>query len=99
MTVVGVDLGGTNLRVAAVEDGAIVRRQRVVLGEARGVDAVVAAIAELVAEVAGAAAVVPVGVGVAAMLADRRGTVVNAPNLGWRDVGFGAALAARLGAH
>ncbi|MBK7076381.1 MAG: ROK family protein [Myxococcales bacterium] len=99
MTVVGVDLGGTNLRVAAVEDGAIVRRQRVVLGEARGVDAVVAAIAELVAEVAGAAAVVPVGVGVAAMLADRRGTVVNAPNLGWRDVGFGAALAARLGAR
>ena len=97
MTVIGVDLGGTNLRVAAVEGGAIARRQQIVLGEARDVDAVVAAIAGLVAAVAGDLAVAPVGVGVAAMLADRRGTVVNAPNLGWRDVAFGAALAARLG--
>lgn len=97
MTVIGVDLGGTNLRVAAVEGGAIVRRQQLVLGEARDVDAVVATIAGLVAAVAGDLAVAPVGVGVAAMLADRRGTVVNAPNLGWRDVAFGAALAARLG--
>jgi glucokinase len=31
------------------------------------------------------------------MLRDRRGTVVNAPNLGWRDVAFGELLAAALG--
>lgn len=98
MTVIGVDLGGTNLRVGRVEDGAIVRGARWALGEARTVDAVVAQIAARVAEVAPPGdAPVPVGVGVAAMLGDRRGTVVNAPNLGWRDVGFGAALASALG--
>ncbi|MBK9033584.1 MAG: ROK family protein [Myxococcales bacterium] len=96
--VVGVDLGGTNLRVAAVVDGAITASVRRVLGERRSVAEVVDAIAAAVAEVAPAgAASAPVGVGVAAMLGDRRGTVVNAPNLGWRDVDFGAQLAARLG--
>ena len=31
------------------------------------------------------------------MLSDRRGTVANSPHLRWRDVPFGALLAARLG--
>jgi glucokinase len=101
VTVIGVDLGGTNLRVARIEGGAVVASARREVGAARGVDDVVALIAALVAEVGAGvlAATVPVGVGVAAMLGDRRGTVVNAPNLGWRDVAFGAALAARLGAR
>jgi glucokinase len=42
-------------------------------------------------------AVVPVGVGVAAMLADRRGTVANSPHLGWRNVAFGPMLSKKLG--
>jgi len=40
---------------------------------------------------------VPVGVGLAAMLADRKGTVANSPHLGWRNVAFGPLLAKRLG--
>ncbi|MDB4953157.1 MAG: hypothetical protein JWO36_726 [Myxococcales bacterium] len=40
---------------------------------------------------------VPVGVGVAAMLRDREGTVANSPHLRWRDVPFGELLARRLG--
>ena len=43
--VVGVDLGGTNLRVAAVVDGAITASARRVLGDRRGVADVLAAIA------------------------------------------------------
>lgn len=43
------------------------------------------------------AAPIAVGVGVAAMLRDRRGTVANAPNLDWRDVAFGPMLATALG--
>ncbi|MEZ4403748.1 MAG: ROK family protein [Kofleriaceae bacterium] len=96
--VVGVDLGGTNLRVAAVVDGAIARSVRIEVGAARSpaavVEAIAAAVAELVDDTAGEVAV---GVGAAAMLGDRAGTVVNAPNLGWRDVRFGPLLAARLG--
>lgn len=98
--IVGVDIGGTNLRVAAQVDGVTVAQVRRPLGEVRAVDAVLelaaAAIAEVTAD-APADTAIPVGVGVAAMLADRRGTIALAPNLGWRDVAFGPALARRLG--
>jgi glucokinase len=44
-----------------------------------------------------------VGIGIAAMLRGHTGIVANAPNLGWRDVGFGAlateALAKELAKH
>jgi glucokinase len=98
--VVGVDIGGTNLRVAALVDGARAGAVRRPLAGARTVEAVVELAAAAVAEVTAGApadAAIPVGVGVAAMLADRRGTIAVAPNLGWRDVAFGPALAARLG--
>jgi glucokinase len=40
-----------------------------------------------------------VGVGIAAMLRDRRGTVAISPHLRWRDVPFGQLLARRLGSQ
>ena len=104
MTVkIGVDLGGTNVRVAAFGDGPaplLVRREPV--GAERAPEAVVKRLAALIEEVrdaagAGGSDVVPVGVGVAAMLRDRAGTVANAPNLAWFDVPFGAMLAHELG--
>ncbi len=116
--VVGIDLGGTNLRVAAFADleaqaraaqasglatavAPAASRKRPV-GDDRRVDTVIAAIADAIAQVladAGAApdAEIAVGVGLAAMLADRRGTVARSPHLDWTDVAFGPALAARLG--
>lgn len=116
--VVGVDLGGSNLRVAvyrelgaaaaaccangqalAQEPAAVVRHP---VGEDRRMETIVDRIVGMVNEVLGAVgvsrvAVVPVGVGVAAMLSDRRGTVANSPHLGWRNLAFGPALAKRLG--
>ncbi len=116
--VVGVDLGGTNLRVAvfrelaaaaaaarragaplAQQPAAVVRRP---VGDDRRLETIVARIADAVKEVLGQVgvsrvAVVPVGVGVAAMLADRKGTVANSPHLGWRNAAFGPALAGTLG--
>jgi len=99
--VIGVDLGGTNLRVAAfrgLDDGVTepLASVRQPVGDEREVDAVIEAIAVAVAQVGGDPRV-PVGVGLAAMLSDRRGTVASAPNLGWRNVSFGPRLAARLG--
>ena len=101
---IGVDLGGTNLRIAAFRDGVIpvvVRRETV--GDDRGPETVVARLAALSDEVRAEAGIgdgeVPVGIGVAAMLSDRRGTVANAPNLRWFDVPFGAMLATRLDGH
>lgn len=116
--VVGVDLGGSNLRVAVYRDlgaaaaaartagralaqapAAVIRRP---VGSDRSVETIIeriaAAVRDVLAEVgASPVAVVPVGIGLAAMLADRRGTVANSPHLGWRDVAFGPALARRLG--
>lgn len=116
--VVGVDLGGSNLRVAAYhqladaadeakrsgtplakEPAAVVRRP---VGDDRRLETLLGAIEAAVDEVLGVVgvskvAVVPVGVGIAAMLSDRRGTVANSPHLGWRDVAFGPMLKKLLG--
>lgn len=94
----GVDLGGTNARAALVDrdSGRVVatakqgwtdRAPEVVVRETA------ALISALTAEHGfGAGAV---GVGFAGML--RGGRVVNAPNLGWRDVDFGQELEQALG--
>jgi glucokinase len=102
---IGVDLGGTNLRIAAVRGGAILEdtqhKERV--GEPRDPDTVIARLGTLVEMTrhrAGATEddVVPVGIGIAAMLRDRRGTIAHSPHLRWHDIAFGERLAARLGA-
>lgn len=89
----GVDLGGTTARVGVVErsTGRIVATAKETWTDVRP-ESVVRETASLVRklvqshpQVAGA-----VGVGFAGML--RGPVVVNAPNLGWRDVDFGTAL-------
>jgi glucokinase len=89
----GVDLGGTNARAAVVdrETGRIVASAKE-SWVARSPGAVVAETAKLVNTLAEQHAVPdgPLGVGFAGML--RGGVVVNAPNLGWRDVNFGELL-------
>ncbi|HTJ47116.1 MAG TPA: ROK family protein [Kofleriaceae bacterium] len=101
---IGIDLGGSNLRIAAVRGGVIdeATQHREPVGEPRDPDTVVArlhTLVEMTRHKAGAAEGdhVPVGIGIAAMLRDRRGTVANSPHLRWRDVAFGAQLAAKLG--
>lgn len=94
----GVDLGGTNARAAVVEraTGHIIASQKKSWTD-RAPDAVVAETAKLVNALATQHSIPPgaVGVGFAGML--RGGVVVNAPNLGWRDVDFGGALTKATG--
>ena len=104
MKAIGVDLGGTNLRAAAFagDAPAPAAAWREPIGADRDVERIVERVAAAVERVAGEArlpARAPVGVGIAAMLRDRQGTVANSPHLGWRDVAFGRALAARLGSR
>ncbi len=100
----GVDLGGTNARAAVVDrdTGEIISSHK-----ATHQDRSPAAVVETVAHVVLAALVgqgrTPgsfgqVGVGVAGQCLGRTGVVLNAPNLGWREVPLGELLAARLGA-
>jgi glucokinase len=97
---IGVDLGGTNLRVALVDTAGekprLDQERKIALEDTRP-ERVADAIGQAVREVedeAGAAAAI--GVGLAGMLRGGTGIVENAPNLGWRDVDFGGLLAARV---
>jgi glucokinase len=100
---IGIDLGGTNLRGAAfVDDETATPRwtHKEAVGTERDPAAIVervAAIADRLASDAGGP--IPIGVGIAAMLRDHRGTVALSPHLRWRDVAFGALLARRLGSR
>lgn len=99
---IGVDLGGTNLRVASLkpDSPALVEHHKETVGEPRDAEAIVERIAKLVARMTGDERdPIPVGVGIAAMLRDSQGTVANSPHLRWRDVPFGRLLAKRLGAR
>ncbi|MBA3463476.1 MAG: ROK family protein [Deltaproteobacteria bacterium] len=95
----GLDIGGTNFRIATfAADGLVplhVHKEEV--GEARDPASIVERIAAAAERLVGGTDDVTMGVGIAAMLRDRQGTVARSPHLRWRDVAFGRQLAARLG--
>jgi glucokinase len=99
----GVDLGGTNARAAVVDvdSGEIVAAHKEPLRD-RAPARVVETVARALAQAAGAAALEvrsagSIGVGVAGQCLGASGVVLNAPNLGWRDVAFGDLLRAAVG--
>lgn len=99
--VIGVDLGGTNIRVAVLDaDGTLSHVSRMPTQSQDGPDAVIRRIADLVIDVAaqgGVSADTPVGVASPGPLNPRTGVVHYTPNLpGWRDVEFVAQLEGHL---
>jgi len=100
---IGIDLGGSNLRAAVFGDGdgaTPLEIHKEAVGDDRAPDAIVERVAHTIERLAGGSAgPVTVGVGLAALLRDRRGTVANSPHLRWRDVPFGELLGRRLGAR
>ncbi len=98
----GVDLGGTNARAAVVDasSGEIVAAHKEPLRE-RSPARVIDVIRQALQQAAAAAGIElsragRVGVGVAGQCLGATGVVLNAPNLGWRDVPFGDMLAAAV---
>ena len=96
-SVLAVDLGGTNLRVAAIApDGRILERRSAPTRAEEGPSAVITrmgALCDAVAEVAGIAKDAPIGVASPGPLDPRTGVVLFTPNLpGWRDVPLGPML-------
>lgn len=100
-SVLAVDLGGTNIRAAAVApDGAVVARRQALTRPADGTGAVIARIAEAAegaAREAGVAADAPLGLALPGTVNPRTGVVGVAPNLGWAEVPIRRLLAGRLG--
>jgi glucokinase len=100
---IGVDLGGTNARAAVVDvdSGEIVAAHKEPLRD-RAPAKVVEVVRHALAEAANAASIAvtaagSVGVGVAGQCLGATGVVLNAPNLGWRDVPFGDLLRGAVG--
>jgi len=88
---IGVDLGGTNLRIAAVdEQGALLEKVTTGTQVARGRDSVIAemcdAIRQLSAKFSQGARLLGVGIGVPGIIDKRTGMLRESPNLpGWHD--------------
>ena len=100
--VVGVDLGGTQVRAGLVqEDGRLLRREATVTRPEEGRDAVIERIVRLARSVCadvGLERVTAVGVAAPGAVDHRRGVVRLAPNLnGWVDVPLKDLLEERLG--
>lgn len=90
--VIGVDIGGTNLRAALVgSDGTLydVHRQRV---EDKSIEGLADSVRDALAQLDGDLADLPLGVGIAGSVRAAEGVVVNAPQLGWTEAPFGRAL-------
>jgi len=80
-TVIGMDIGGTNLRGALVTpEGRILRQLKIASGAHDGIDAVVENIAKLVDEL-GEGGVSGVGIGIAGVIDSKSGVITQAPNI------------------
>ncbi len=99
---IGIDLGGTNLRVALLANlcsdkgPTVAAEHREKVGEARDPDSIVGRLGDAIDRMAAEHPAAPVGIGIAAMLRGHRGDVANSPHLHWRDTPFGDLMRARL---
>ncbi|MGB9236451.1 MAG: ROK family protein [Terriglobales bacterium] len=99
---IGVDLGGTNLRIAAVDDqGTLVEKvtlgTKVSLGRDHVLDDMCAAIQQLLDKYRNSATVVGIGIGVPGIIDMQSGLLRESPNLpGWADYPVRAEIEQRL---
>lgn len=100
---IGVDLGGTNLRIAAVhEQGSLLEKvtlgARLALGRDRVLDDMCEAIRALEAKYQGQATLQGIGIGVPGIIDMHTGMLRESPNLpGWADYPVRAEIEKRLG--
>lgn len=94
---VGVDVGGTKIAFALIDQhGAVRAESRVPTQAAEGVEAVIARIADGVRAMCDQAGGHVTGIGVGCPGHVQAGVVRNAVNLGWEEVALAAALAAQI---
>jgi glucokinase len=100
---IGVDLGGTNLRIAAIDESGsllekITMRTLVKEGPESVIDRMCAGINQLVGKYAGNSRLLGAGVGIPGIIEMRTGTLREAPNLpGWHDYAVRDVIEKRLG--
>ena len=99
---IGVDLGGTNLRIAAIDDqGRLAEKvtlgTKVSLGRQHVIDDMCDAIERLISKYNGSAPLLGIGIGVPGIIDMQTGMVRESPNLpGWADAPVRAEIEQRL---
>lgn len=101
---IGVDLGGTNLRIAAVdEQGSLLEKMTLGTQVARGRDFVISEMCDAIREVAAkfkGATLLGIGIGVAGIIDMETGMLRESPNLpGWHDYPVRDQIERLLGAR
>jgi glucokinase len=97
MHAIGVDLGGSHVLAAAVEDGVIKNRSENDIVD-RTFDAVAKTVVATIRDVLGSKKdAVPIGIGSPGNVDLATGTIRYSPNLGWHDAPLGAKLREALG--
>lgn len=90
---IGIDLGGTNIKGALVDENGMILRQSACPTRARlGPAAVTASIAAMIRDLAAGQSVSGVGMGCPGTVDDAAGTVVYACNLGWEHYDVRSAI-------
>jgi glucokinase len=96
MHAVGIDIGGTKIAGALVdESGRIVREARVPTPETYG-DDIIDAVVALVSELTEGAEAIGVGVAAAGFIDADQATIAYSPNIGWRNEPLKAKLEAKI---
>lgn len=85
MHAIGIDIGGTKIAGAVVDESGNILRENRVATPAKDSEALVAAVVELVNELAAGQHVLGVGVAAAGFIDSKQSTVIYAPNLSWRN--------------
>ncbi len=99
---IGIDFGGTSIKSALVENGAIVQRGRVIdTQKFDGPDAILEALIEVIQELRQAAPnVTAAGIGLPGLVDSTNGIVHELTNVpGWQDVALREILERRTGLH
>ena len=99
---IGVDLGGTNIEAAAVQDGQVLASKKIKTKAGKGAKAVIKRIGKTIRAVMEKMDAQPsdfqaLCIGAPGAVELETGVVNSAPNLGWKDVPLAAELQKRLG--
>lgn len=95
---IGIDLGGTNIRVGAVQGGKIVRKSAAGTPRTDDPNVVIEAIISLISEVAEGYALEGIGIGVPSVVDWQQGIVYNVVNIpSWKEVHIKEILESRFG--
>ncbi|MFM5904013.1 MAG: ROK family glucokinase [Microbacteriaceae bacterium] len=96
MYAVGIDIGGTKIAGALVDEAGNIIRENRVPTPAHDPDAIADAVVELIRELADGVEVIAAGVAAAGFVDASRANIVYAPNLSWRNEPLKAKIQARI---